>query len=346
MKKVLISLLCLILSAAFLTGCASSAVTPEFSENWGKTDVYEKSVYTVVSKLYDAEDKDGNKLEKTYDSPDLFGEGTYTSIIEGSSSTEFTVTTEFVFDGYYEYADQRAFENGATRYDVHDKITATATFQGLSNLFYPVRSEKHYEVTSPVFNYNDNTTSLLEVNCTVSVTYGTRDERTASVKVDFSDMDLPTDSEVYTQYEDYERVYSKLKGTMFDNEYLFYALRSVKKANASLSFNVLSPLLNTVEKATFMLNTNTGVDGIMTKTFHINGKEEELEVYSTMLILGGGYRGPQINLFFAKDDLGSVHDNSGKSTSMDRSRLLGFEQQAGYQVGTLVYTLTEYTYGK
>lgn len=313
MKKY-ISIIVAIVLLFTLSACSSKTVV-SYSAAWGRTNVNETSTYKVTVQ----------KAESSSDSaaPRLNGEGTYVSTITGDNDEGYTVTTSFVFEGYYEFAD-------GTKKDVNDTVETTVRFKNAGYSFAPISSERKYNGSTIEYDQKTDSYAISPLSFTSTVEYGEKNIAIKNVGSDLltSDLTLKTPT----------------KSVYFDNEEIIYVIRgmindTVYDSGFSTSVSVISGLSTEVMSFGIQAQKNTTEDVVAT----IDGVSKVFECYRFYLYKTSGNTGAALNYYFAKGDTGEVNVGEGKR-EVDRSRLIKMTQNIAYSEDLLVFELISYDY--
>ncbi|MFI3128750.1 MAG: hypothetical protein R3Y18_01670 [Bacillota bacterium] len=315
MKKV-IAILLVLASVLSLAGCTTSTST-SYTSVWGKSNVLETSVYEIT--VIEGTD------EYFEGAPSVTGTGTYTSTISGGDSEGYTLETVLEFDGTMDF-------DGKTE-DFTQYITSKVTFSDVTTGFAPTYSEKSYNGTTIVYDYDTNSFSSADLEYTSTVVYDGSD---AVVTIKNADGSAVANG-VATETE-----YSLSSGT-FDNEQIFLVGRSLVKADVeSIAFNVLSPITGETSIALYVATADEDSD--TTAVVTINGVAETFDTYTVSTQLNSSFTSGASTLYlYAKDDMGMVTTSAGNLMEVDRSRLISFMQQVPYTSSVFSYTMVEYT---
>ncbi len=315
MKKV-IAILLVLVSVLSLAGCSTSSST-SYTTVWGKSNVLETSVYEITVVQGEDEYFDG--------APTLTGTGTYTSTISGGDSEGYTLETVLEFDGTMNFDGKT---ESFTQY-----ITSKVTFGDVTTSFAPTYSEKSYDGTTIVYDYDTNSFSSADLSYTSTVVYDGSD---AVVTIKNADGTAVADGIAV------ETAYSLSSGT-FDNEQIFLVSRAlVKDGVDSLAFNVLSPITGETSIALYVASEDEDSDSTAVMT--INGVTETFETYTVSTQLNSTFTSGASTLYlYAKNDTGNVTTSAGNLMEVDRSRLLSFMHQVPYTSSVFSYSMVEYT---
>lgn len=315
MKKV-IAILLVLVSVLSLAGCTTST-SSSYTSVWGKSNVLETSVYEITVIAGEDEYFEG--------APSLEGTGTYTSTISGGDSEGYKLETVLEFSGTMNF-------DGKTE-DFTQYITSEVTFSDVTTGFAPTYSEKSYDGTTIVYDYDTNSFSSADLSYTSTIAYDGSD---AVVTIKNADgTAVASGIAIETEYA--------LSSGTFDNEQIFLVARALVKEDVdSLAFNVLSPITGETSIALYVAATDEDSD--TTAVMTINGESETFETYTVSTQLNSSFTSGASTLYlYAKDDMGSVTTSAGNLMEVDRSRLLSFMHQVPYTSSVFSYTMVEYT---
>lgn len=316
MKKVIAIVLALILLIAF-SGCNNQSVVT-YSARWGRNNVYEKSTYKVSVAQSD---------EMYINSPRLFGEGEYVSIISGSNDNGYTVESSLNFVGYYEMPD-------GSKKDINDVVKTIVKFSNAGNSFKPIESKREYNGTT--ISYENGGYVVSPLNFESKVTYGEKKINLSTISKDGKEIPgIKGNIEI-----------KKPKGVYFDNEQVIYGLRSmisedVSKNGLYTSFSLISG----ASDEALPISAQILKGQVVTVSTNINGEKKDVDAYNLSLIKTGKKSGATLVYTFIKDDLGEVNSAENKIT-VDRARCVRFTQNVPYTNDYLVYELVSYNYGE
>ena len=307
MKKIITIVLILILTLS--ASACSPAALPDYTANWGKSDVEEISKYNITV-------KDGESIFTG--APEVTGEGTFLVTITGDYKKGYTMETSLDFEGEF------VLEGGNKPFV--QKITSSVTFTDVTGNLAPSSSEKSYVGSTIAYKGTTGEFSIEPLEYTSTVDYV--DEK-AIVKID-SKYPLPANIKA-------ENTIS-LPTTYYDNEQILLFGRSfLKSLNSQVAFSVVSPFSNDIVQ--MALN----VSGEATLDMTINEEKESLKAHVVAMGKSGSSEtGSAFALYYGKDDKGMVNGSSGNPIETDRSRLLKMEQLIPYTSSSFVFELVEF----
>lgn len=315
MKKIIAILIAVTILLSF-AGC-SNQTTISYSASWGRTNVLEKSSYSVTVLKSDDET----------DAPSLVGKGVYVSTISGGNDEGYTVTTKFNFVGYYEMLD-------GTKEEVKDNIETKVVFSNAGNTFKPKSSSRKYDGSTIV--YENGKYSIAPLSYSSLITYGEKRISVSTISENGQGVNnLPTSFEIKNP-----------KTTYFDNEEMVYALRGmINDTTISSGLYTSFSLISGMSQSAIPMSAQITKAQYTELDTTINGEAKKLEAYALFMSKTGNDVGASTTYFFAKGDLGEV--NSATNTiTVDRARCLRIMQNIAYSKDYLVYDLIEYSYGE
>jgi len=285
MKKFFICAVVLILSASILTGCSRRNVSPEFVPYWGQMqtadDEYlEKSVFKISVNI----DEDGKAVNEKFD-PNSGGIyiTTLTRVSDDNKGSIYRLKSSFEFAGKY---------NGKV---FKDKYTSEVTFKVTSGEFTTLTSIKNVE-NYTVFNDDEN---LAAVSYMIVNDY--KDKKVTSKMI--------VSKDTANLLKDIKTDYSgKFKDYFFDNESLFFGIRSLTPAEGfTLNYSLLDPIkrdISNMQANYVALEDNkvklATIDDASPKVNGITTQEVECNLIKTK-IFGTLNTGAPIDLYYSKD---------------------------------------------
>lgn len=313
MKKKLI-LLTALLSVISLTGCSTDAKT-SFNANWRKdtikpnTDVMLSETETLT---YSVEFEPNAAAAYSLD----YKNGSFKTTLSAKNGNYFFET---------ELNVEVAFTVGGEKSDYYaDVVKTEVELKSTQNGLFPVSSKKTVHSHSPADAYPvDLKTAMREYSFTVTTTYDGANG--TSVFSYLNEAGEPTENGTRTKNFEIPTDYSYL-----DNESLLLAIRAVD-SNATERFLVYNASTQGVQTVK-LERKETATD---TLTFKLNGadKTEAIPCVKYALSIDASNAGATQQLVIAQ--------KTDASNNTWRNVLLRYETPLSYNLGTLVYKLTD-----
>lgn len=320
-RKNVLALAALLISSTLLVSCTNQNQKVQFSEYWHK-DMNTPSATVLEQLTYKVETDTSNAASANSYSVDY--NGTYTTKLEKDAENNYVYTTELSVTAVYDYGTGKSTE-------LTDNVKSTVVFQNAANALKPVRTEKEIVSHSPVNGDIDANTDFnaLKSHCKVVVDYSKNESSVYNLLRAENENGYKTTEKIEIKDKDAKK-YSYL-----DNEQLLFALRGINPTTtASPTLLVYAPFSGAVQQIKATIGTLAIAEDFAFQSVD-RGAEEKADIsyYPITLSINAKNSGAAHTVWIAK--------TTDSNSNQYRNVMLKYEAPIAYNLGKLVYTLTQ-----
>ena len=320
-RKNVLALAALLISSTLLVSCTNQNQKVQFSEYWHK-DMNTPSATVLEQLTYKVETDTSNAASANSYSVDY--NGTYTTKLEKDAENNYVYTTELSVTAVYDYGTGKSPE-------LTDNVKSTVVFQNAANALKPVRTEKEIVSHSPVNGDIDANTDFnaLKSHCKVVVDYSKNESSVYNLLRAENENGYKTTEKIEIKDKDAKK-YSYL-----DNEQLLFALRGVNPTTtASPTLLVYAPFSGVVQQIKATIGTLAIAEDFAFQSVDSGAEvKADISYYPITLSINAKNSGAAHTVWIAK--------TTDSNSNQYRNVMLKYEAPIAYNLGKLVYTLTQ-----
>lgn len=334
LKKKIVSLTAMLLSAALLSACTNTSQKVVFSDYWtadANVPAYADSVTESLEYDVSYEASSGLGAYTLH-----YANGKYVTDLTTEKYTDengeryiYVYETNLTIDVTYQL--------GSETKEFKDKVYSLVKFEKAANSLRPISSHKEIVCASPNNTSGAKTLSdcYTEYDCVVDTTYNAALDNGNS-KIEY--YKTTEEGRELNGNSDHSFEIDTSKINYLDNEQLLFALRGINPSSStSPSFLVYAPFVNKVQEIKTSFSTKTGEEFSFTK----NGTavKSTINYYPVSLSINDKNPGSTQTAWIAQKT-----ELSESTNNVYRNVMLRLETPIAYSYGTLIYTLKSATF--